>query len=139
MHETPDFNLHRREFVGAAAAMIAAEFGLIEPAQAQAGEANQANQPAAAGASASFGALKQIDAPVLNVGYAELGPAGGPPVLLLHGWPYELCGGRSHPRLRRIRMFGDDLTMLFGRQIADMALRLEKNEKIRLREMEELY
>jgi len=29
--------------------------------------------------------------------------------------------------------------MLFGRQIADMALRLEKNEKIRLREMEELY
>jgi len=32
--------------------------------------------------------LKQIDAGVLNVGYAEAGPANGPPVILLHGWPY---------------------------------------------------
>ena len=27
---------------------------------------------------------------MLNVGYAEAGPAGGPPVLLLHGWPYDI-------------------------------------------------
>jgi pimeloyl-ACP methyl ester carboxylesterase len=38
----------------------------------------------------SFGALKQIDAGLLNVGYAEVGPADGPVVLLLHGWPYDI-------------------------------------------------
>jgi pimeloyl-ACP methyl ester carboxylesterase len=38
----------------------------------------------------SFGPLKQIDAGVLNVGYAEAGPAGGTPVVLLHGWPYDI-------------------------------------------------
>ena len=41
-------------------------------------------------ASTSFGPLKQIDAGVLNVGYAEAGPADGPPVILLHGWPYDI-------------------------------------------------
>ena len=39
---------------------------------------------------ASFGPLKQIDAGLLNVGYAEVGPANGRPVLLLHGWPYDI-------------------------------------------------
>jgi pimeloyl-ACP methyl ester carboxylesterase len=34
--------------------------------------------------------LKQIDAGVLNVGYAEAGPANGPAVILLHGWPYDI-------------------------------------------------
>jgi pimeloyl-ACP methyl ester carboxylesterase len=38
----------------------------------------------------SFGALKQIDAGTLNVGYAEVGPTGGSPVVLLHGWPYDI-------------------------------------------------
>jgi len=37
-----------------------------------------------------FGPVKQIDAGVLNVGYAEAGPAGGPLVVLLHGWPYDI-------------------------------------------------
>ena len=37
-----------------------------------------------------FPPLKQIDAGVLRVGYAEVGPAGGKPVLLLHGWPYDI-------------------------------------------------
>jgi pimeloyl-ACP methyl ester carboxylesterase len=38
----------------------------------------------------SFASLKQIDAGLLNVGYAEAGPANGPPVILLHGWPYDI-------------------------------------------------
>ena len=38
----------------------------------------------------TFAALKQIDAGVLNIGYAEDGPADGPPVILLHGWPYDI-------------------------------------------------
>jgi pimeloyl-ACP methyl ester carboxylesterase len=38
----------------------------------------------------SFAPLKQIDAGLLNVGYAETGPAKGAPVILLHGWPYDI-------------------------------------------------
>jgi pimeloyl-ACP methyl ester carboxylesterase len=41
-------------------------------------------------AAASFDELKQIDTGVLNIGYAEAGPADGSPVILLHGWPYDI-------------------------------------------------
>jgi pimeloyl-ACP methyl ester carboxylesterase len=38
----------------------------------------------------SFDPLKQIDAGLLSVGYAEAGPPGSPAVILLHGWPYDI-------------------------------------------------
>src|SRR5260221_10130802 len=42
------------------------------------------------GTNTSFGQLQQIDAGVLNVGYAETGPTDGPAAILLHGWPYDI-------------------------------------------------
>jgi len=82
----------RRRFFGAAALTIAAaEFGMIGSADAKAGKAKSTGLHAAKpGTYTSFASLKQIDAGVLNVGYAEAGPAGGPAVILLHGWPYDI-------------------------------------------------
>jgi pimeloyl-ACP methyl ester carboxylesterase len=42
------------------------------------------------GTNTSFDTLKQIEAGALNVGYAEAGPTNGAPVILLHGWPYDI-------------------------------------------------
>jgi len=42
------------------------------------------------GTHTSFGPLQQIDAGLLNVGYADAGPTSGPAVMLLHGWPYDI-------------------------------------------------
>ena len=42
------------------------------------------------GTNALFHSLKQVDAGLLNIGYAEDGPSNGPAVILLHGWPYDI-------------------------------------------------
>ncbi len=42
------------------------------------------------GGHTSFASLKQVDAGLLNIGYAEAGPPNGKPVILLHGWPYDI-------------------------------------------------
>ena len=82
----------RRRFLGTAALSVAAaQLGVIGTADAQSNEAKPTQLPAIkSGTNTSFAPLKQIDAGVLNVGYAEAGPAAGPAVLLLHGWPYDI-------------------------------------------------
>ncbi|HEX8358479.1 MAG TPA: alpha/beta hydrolase [Longimicrobium sp.] len=76
----------RREFLGTAVSVAAASLGVIGAAGAQAG----APSPAAPARAIPPGAIKQIDAGDLNVGYAESGPSNGRPVILLHGWPYDI-------------------------------------------------
>jgi len=85
-------NRPRRQLVGTAAlTFAAAQLGMIGHAQAQGTKTQAAGLPAVKpGTHTSFGPLKQVDAGVLSIGYAEAGPAGGPPVILLHGWPYDI-------------------------------------------------
>ena len=87
-----EINHDRRRFFGTAAVtMAAAQLGMIGSANAQAGKTKPTQLPAIKrGTNTSFGPLKQIEAGVLNVGYAEAGPADGPAVILLHGWPYDI-------------------------------------------------
>jgi hypothetical protein len=63
------------------AAVILAVSGIAEA------QSSRQNVPSSNG---SFGPIKQIDAGLLNVGYVEAGPADGTPVILLHGWPYDI-------------------------------------------------
>jgi pimeloyl-ACP methyl ester carboxylesterase len=87
-----EINRARRRFLGSVAMMLAAvQFGMTDSAVAQSGKTKPRTVPAIKpGTNKSFGSLKQIDAGVLNVGYAEAGPISGPPVILLHGWPYDI-------------------------------------------------
>ncbi|HSI48666.1 MAG TPA: alpha/beta hydrolase [Ideonella sp.] len=75
----------RRHFLGSTALGLAATAGLAWTGAARAQVAG-----VAASAAASFGPIRQVEAGLLDVGYAELGPANGPVVVLLHGWPYDI-------------------------------------------------
>jgi pimeloyl-ACP methyl ester carboxylesterase len=104
-------SVNRREFISVAAATGAAAgaFALFaRGASAAPAPASPAEQPRLSSApparqdavralqsarstgAATFDLLKQVDAGVLNIGYAEVGPADGPAVILLHGWPYDI-------------------------------------------------
>lgn len=69
--------MDRRRFLGTAA-LGAVAVGLPRIGSSQ------------AGISPSLGLLKQVDAGALSIGYAELGRSSGRPVILLHGWPYDV-------------------------------------------------
>src|ERR1700753_648313 len=90
-----EISLRRRQFFGIAAGTIAAaRFGIIGSAEAKS-SADAKARPAQwatikPGTNTSFSSLKQINAGLLNVGYAEAGPADGPVAILLHGWPYDI-------------------------------------------------
>ena len=75
---------HRRQFLGVAAGTVAVGLGVIDLARAE------TEAPRSSATNASFGAIKQINAGVLNVGYAEAGPATARVAILLHGWPYDI-------------------------------------------------
>jgi pimeloyl-ACP methyl ester carboxylesterase len=84
-------NRGRRRFLGAATMTAAAQLAMMRSAGAQSTETAAGTAPTIKPvATTSFSALKQIDAGVLNIGYADVGPAGGPPIVLLHGWPYDI-------------------------------------------------
>lgn len=85
-----DTDTGRRDFLGATAlGFAAAQLSAISPAFAQPGVETPVRRAGAAGRT-SFRVLKQIRAGVLDVSYAEDGPATGKPVLLFHGWPYDI-------------------------------------------------
>lgn len=85
-----EINWDRRRFLGAALTTFAAAPVVVDSARAPFGSGSRTQVTAAPEANRSFSALKQIDAGVLNVGYADQGPADGPAVILLHGWPYDI-------------------------------------------------
>ena len=81
----------RRHLLGAAAmTLAAAELGGIAPAALTSRMNRVSVSRVSPEASMSFGPLKQVDAGVLNVGYAEAGPSTGRTAILLHGWPYDI-------------------------------------------------
>jgi pimeloyl-ACP methyl ester carboxylesterase len=81
-----EINEPRRKLLGATAlGFVAAQLGAAAPAFAQ----NNAPRRGTT-STGSFGPLKRVNAGVLSIAYAEAGPANGPPVLLLHGWPYDI-------------------------------------------------
>lgn len=80
----------RRGFLRDSAMTVAAgEFAMIGSAFGH--QTSAASVPGGMpGAKASFSAVKQIDAGLLNIGYTESGPSAGPAAILLHGWPYDI-------------------------------------------------
>jgi pimeloyl-ACP methyl ester carboxylesterase len=87
-----EINTYRRRLVGVAAfSVAAAQLGVVGAARAQSGYQVPSRLPAVSpGAHTSFASLKHVNAGILNIGYAEVGPADGKPVILLHGWPYDI-------------------------------------------------
>ncbi len=86
-----EINNDRRRFVGTAMmTMAAARLGINSISSTTISETIAGKEIMTAPPRRGFDSLRQIDAGLLNVGYAETGPANGPAVVLLHGWPYDI-------------------------------------------------
>ena len=95
MKSAKAIGISRRRFaiggLSTGAALLAAGALVGECVEAASSTADSAEAPAGQpGTRTSFAPLKQIEAGLLNVGYAEDGPLDGPPVILLQGWPYDI-------------------------------------------------
>lgn len=92
MNKSKSIGYSRRRFLSTAAATFAAaHINIAGFVDAQSVVTKTKVLPSIkSGTNASFGPLKQISAGLLNVGYAESGPATGSAVILLHGWPYDI-------------------------------------------------
>jgi pimeloyl-ACP methyl ester carboxylesterase len=76
----------RRHLISAAAvAAAAAQLGGLAPATAQ-----EKPAPIRTGTNVPLETLKHVDAGLLDVAYVAAGPPDGRPVILLHGWPYDI-------------------------------------------------
>ena len=86
------FSPSRRRLLGATAAALTASdvFALDSDGNGAGVLRKYSSATNKTGAARMFGPIHQVDAGVLNIGYAELGPSGGAPVILLHGWPYDI-------------------------------------------------
>jgi pimeloyl-ACP methyl ester carboxylesterase len=85
--------LRRRLLAPSILAVALLQLGALGGAWSQASAAEVAAStigPITAGSNTSFGPLKHVKAGLLDVAYAEVGPADGPPVILMHGWPYDI-------------------------------------------------
>jgi pimeloyl-ACP methyl ester carboxylesterase len=81
-----EINQPRRRLLGATAlGLVAAPFVASAPAIAQTNAMKRT-----VSSNGTFAQIKHVNAGVLSIAYAELGPSDGPPVMLLHGWPYDI-------------------------------------------------
>ena len=91
IEDSDSIDHRRRHFLGTAAMTIAAlDMCVVAARQSASAATSPARTPAMSLPETSLGSLKQINAGSLSIGYAELGPADGAPVILLHGWPYDI-------------------------------------------------
>jgi pimeloyl-ACP methyl ester carboxylesterase len=88
MSENIDY--HRRRFLSTAAGTIAGSSIGVRSPSVQTNKTRADVPPNKPRSNTSFAPIKQISARLLSIGYAEAGPAGGPAVILLHGWPYDI-------------------------------------------------
>ena len=85
------FTLPRRSFLGKAAVGVAAtQLAASITVFAQSRDVTPTPAQSASAPLKILGPVKSIEAGVLNVGYAEMGPPSGAPIILLHGWPYDI-------------------------------------------------